>query len=139
MSVRLADVVAFVALATVACSTSSDAPVDPVWGKDPCAHCGMIVGDRRAAAEAVDEKGDRLFFDDVGCMVSFVAERHLTLKKSWVRAPDREVWIDAEAARFAGGHTTPMDYGFTPTSAPSGLSWAELQERVLARQKESSK
>ncbi len=125
--------IAAAAVVLVACTTGTDVAIDPAWGKDPCAHCGMIVGDRAAAAEAIDPRGERLFFDDVGCMVTYEAERHLTFTRAWVRAPDRAAWIDAKGARYVGGHATPMDYGFVPTAAPSGLAFGELRECVLAR------
>src|SRR5262245_44732714 len=97
--------------ASFAACGRGDAPVDPVWGKEPCAHCSMIVGDKRYAAEILAEDGSRRYFDDVGCMVSFFEERHIRAK-SWVRDESTGAWVEAESARYRRGVRTPMDYGF---------------------------
>lgn len=54
----------------------SCAPPEPVidFGKAECAHCRMNVVDRQYGAALVTVKGRQYVFDDVSCMVHFVAK-----------------------------------------------------------------
>lgn len=110
-----------------------DAPADPVWGKEPCAHCRMLVGDRRFAAQAV-AGGDRLYFDDIGCFVLWARER--TPARAWVRDAEHDRWLEASAARYASGARTPMDFGFEGRADGSAtVGFEEMRASVLARAK----
>ena len=118
--------------AGVACE-KTDAPTDPVWGKQACAHCGMLVGERRYAAQAA-VAGERKYFDDIGCMILFMEERKVRPDHTWVHAGD--AWLDAAAARYANDAKTPMDFGLearAPGSAGTGLGWDEARAQVLAK------
>lgn len=94
-----------------------DRPEDPVWGKQACGSCAMLVSDPTSAAELVTADGTRVFFDDVGCMPTYVRERNVSPKHMWVRSASGQ-WVDAKSARYRTGHKTPMDFGFVP--APDG-------------------
>ncbi len=117
-------------LAAIVACTKTDEAVDPVWGKEPCAHCRMLVGERRYAAQVVSD-GDRKYFDDIGCMVSFLAEHKA--ERSWVRVDGR--WADAKGARYAKGAKTPMDFGWE-ARAEGGVGWDEMRDDVIARRSE---
>jgi copper chaperone NosL len=131
---------ALVASFVLAACTTGDGPTEPVWGKEPCAHCAMVLSDRRFAAQVLSSSGDRFFFDDPGCMVIFLEERDLGSAKAWVHedhaATGAGKWIDARASRYASGVRTPMDYGFEPNSTGE-LTWAEMRARVLAKEKKA--
>lgn len=116
------------ALALVACEAKTDQAVDPAWGKQPCGHCAMIVSDHATAAQLV-ANGDRVYFDDVGCMVAWLDERKVEPAHAWVRKG--ETWVDAKSARYAPGARTPMDYGFV--GADTGVTYAEMSKTVLAK------
>ena len=63
----------FIALiALLSCDTSAQPTID--FGKAECAHCRMNVVDRQFGAALVTEKGRQYVFDDVSCMVHFVAK-----------------------------------------------------------------
>jgi hypothetical protein len=109
---------------------SADEPVDPVWGKQACGSCSMLVSEPAHAAELVTADGARVFFDDIGCMATYLDERALQPKKSWVRSDGR--WIDAQSAKFRSGEKTPMDYGFA-AAADGDLDFGGV--RVAARQR----
>src|SRR5690349_14924131 len=96
------------ALVALASCAEDTAPVDPVWGKQPCASCGMVVGDRRYAAQILAPSGERRFFDDPGCLVQHLADRKLEPRGAWVREARGDRWLDARAARYARGARTPM-------------------------------
>lgn len=131
--------VAALGLGLAACERL-DAPVDPVWGKEPCGHCAMLVGDRRFAAQIVTE-GERKFFDDIGCMVLWTEKHPGKARGAWVRDAGGARWIDAKGARFLPGARTPMDFGFEGHAAsvvgPDGrdvtVSWDEMRAATLRR------
>jgi copper chaperone NosL len=125
-------------LALSACERM-DRPVDPVWGKEPCAHCAMLVGDRRYAAEVV-ANGERRFFDDIGCYVLWSEERPNVVERAWVRDAEGNRWIDARSATYVHGARTPMDFGFegratgaTNTTSSLGVTFEEMRTKVIAR------
>ncbi len=115
----------------VAC-TKSDRAVDPVWGKQPCDGCGMIVENRRTAAEVLTTDGDRLFFDDPGCMVTWLDAHPGKAARTWAVDADKGGWIDARSAHWRSGRATPMDYGWE-ASSQAGESWEEMRAQVTAR------
>ncbi len=122
---------ALFALALQACRSDTEHAVDPVWGKQACEHCAMLVSEHASAAELVTRDGDRKFFDDIGCMAMWIKE-HGEPAKAWVRAPDDSGWVDARTAKYRTDAKTPMDYGFVP-SAGEGISWDEVRSRAAAR------
>jgi len=122
------------AAAVVAACTTTDGPIEPVWGKQPCAHCAMVLSDRRFGAQVLTSDGDRFFFDDPGCMVLFVEDRALASAQAWAYDDSAGRWLDAHAARYAGGAATPMDFGFEAKGA-GGLGWSEMRARVLQKGK----
>ncbi len=118
-------------LAGTSACTGADAPAEPVWSKQPCDHCAMIVGDRRYAAQVVWD-GDRRFFDDVGCMVLWMEAQGASGGRGWGGEPLAGRWIDARSARYAAGAKTPMDYGFE-ARAEGPIGWEALHDQVSAR------
>ena len=120
------------ALLLAACATA-DKAVEPVWTKEPCAHCAMVLTDQRFGAQLVTSAGERFHFDDVGCMVLFASERSVPLTHAWVRDADGGVWIDARSARYRAGAASPMDFGFEAHGS-GGVAWDEMRDRVLAKQ-----
>jgi hypothetical protein len=125
---------ALVGAALAAGCTKDDAPVEPAWGKEPCAHCAMVLSERRFGAQILTRGGDRFFFDDPGCMVVFAQRRGLDAERAWVRDEASGRWVDARGAHYAGGAKSPMDYGFEPSGA-GPLAWDDMRARVLAKEK----
>lgn len=116
-------------LALGAACKGASGPTDPVWGKEPCAHCAMLVGDRRYAAQALDD-GDHFYFDDIGCMVLWLEGRGRA--RSWVRGGGGTTWVEAATARYAAGAGTPMDFGFEPREGGE-TPWSEVRAAVLRK------
>jgi copper chaperone NosL len=123
---------ALVALGALLGGCASDGPVEPVWDKQPCAHCGMVLSDRRFGAQLLTAAGDHLFFDDPGCMVLYQRDQRLEPARAWVRDAETSRWLDAGAARYADGARSPMDYGFEARASGS-LGWDEMRARVAER------
>lgn len=124
-----------VGLLLAACSKSTE-PVDPVWGKQACESCRMIVSDPSYAAELIDENGRRHFFDDIGCMDAYMVEKGIERPRaSWVHSGAR--WVAAESARYASGAASPMAYGFVAQEGGS-LDFVSLRRAAAAHRKERS-
>lgn len=119
-----------------ACSERMDA-VDPVWGKQACDSCRMLVSDPFYAAELVDDGGRRRFFDDVGCLDAYLVEHPgLTPRAMWVRAGSR--WVDAASARYTSGAASPMAYGFVAQEL-GPLDFAAVRRAAAQHRAESSR
>ncbi|MEO8875314.1 MAG: hypothetical protein ABI461_06995 [Polyangiaceae bacterium] len=117
-------------LMVTACEDDSRA-VDPVWGKQACSHCAMLVSDPHFAAELTTTDGDRFFFDDPGCMAAYVHDRAPHVKKMWVR-DGAGAWVDAANAHFKKGVSSPMDYGFM-TDPQGHEGWDAVVKTVNER------
>lgn len=112
-----------------------DAPVEPVWGKEPCANCKMLVSDKRYAAQLVDGTGEHRFFDDIGCMVLWM-DAHGGAEHAWVRESTTGSWLDARSARYVQGARTPMDFGFE-VRAGGEITFDAVRVAVLERKRSS--
>jgi copper chaperone NosL len=101
--------------------TTGDAPAVITWDRDTCEFCRMTISDRGYAAQAWVESRHRHYsFDDIGCLVSWLAASGMDEQQPrlWVADHahrDAAQWLDARAAYYLPGHTTPMDYGFGAT------------------------
>lgn len=123
---------ALVILALAACTRAISEPEDPHWGKQPCAHCAMLVSTRRYAAEGTLDGGERLFFDDVGCLAAWERDHPKRFAHAWAH-DDANGWIPLQAARFHSGEATPMDFGFVAVRGGAELTIDDVRTRVLAR------
>ncbi len=110
------------ALALLGCNAERE-PVEPVWNKQPCDHCRMLLSERPYAAQAIDPEGDRRFFDDVGCLADYLND-HPGSYAAWVALDDG--WVDVAQARFVGDRRTPMGSGFA-ASADGGLDFTAVR------------
>ena len=130
---RRAAMASFLGALVASACTRADGPVEPVWGKEPCAHCKMLVSDKRYAAQIIDDAGERRFFDDVGCMVLWI-DAHKTPARSWAHEASGAAWLDARTARYVQGARTPMDFGFEANAA-EGVPFATARDVVLAKKR----
>jgi hypothetical protein len=89
----------------------------------------MLVTEKPPAAQLTLPDGTREFFDDVGCMVSWLDREGVTPRAMWVRQGD--AWEPAARARYAPSARTPMDFGFV--AAPDGVGWQEVKDTVRAK------
>ena len=121
------------ALVAAAC-TRSDAPSEPVWGKEPCANCKMLVSDKRYAAQILDSAGEHKFFDDIGCMVVWM-DAHPS-QRAWVRDPASGAWLDARTAHYVQDARTPMDFGFEARST-GDLGFEAVRDATMAKKRSS--
>src|SRR4051812_27146948 len=84
-----------------ACEDTTRA-AEPVWNKQACAHCHMLLSEPRYAAQRVTQNGERMFFDDVGCMAAELAGS--APGRAWVHTEDG--WESIDKAGFSAGAIT---------------------------------
>lgn len=129
---RARRVLSLALLAVASACTAEMAAEEPIWGKQPCGHCAMLVSDRAHGAQLVDTRGERLFFDDVGCMVAWEREHPQRMARHWVRRGDAQDWVAPEETGFQGGVRSPMDFGFQAVAAGGQASWGDVVTAVAA-------
>lgn len=121
------------------CSTDMSAqPIDE--DVDVCAFCHMSVADNQFAVQHVDQNGNALKFDDVGCMARYLTGGNAENGISYVRDFYSREWIEVEKAHFVKTDDvmTPMHYGFVSfadqqsmenflrDNAGNAVSWEEV-------------
>jgi copper chaperone NosL len=96
----------------VACSSGPPAPAELDTRNESCAHCRMAVSDQRFAAQVGAPGELPRFFDDVGCLASWLKDQP-TLPKgavAWVADHRTRAWVVAAEAVYTRvpGLETPM-------------------------------
>ena len=121
-------------LCAAACRSIPDAPSAIAYDREACAHCHMLIGDPRYAAQLVTDAGDVLDFDDPGCALRYLAEAHPAVHRLWFRDAHGDRWLAASEVAFAPGADTPMGYGLAATAATAGgLGLDDAIARVAGR------
>ena len=112
--------------------TVPDAPVAIDYDQEACAHCRMLIGDPRYAAQLVTTGGDVLDFDDPGCLMTYVARHHPAVHRLWFRDARADRWLAADEVGFVPGATTPMGFGLAavPRATPGALTLAQAEAAV---------
>jgi copper chaperone NosL len=130
------------ALFLAACSrTPETGPVEVKWDRDTCKRCSMAISDRHYAVEVRGGPKKLVFkFDDMGCAVYWLKDQ------PWGNDPATEIWVadfhsgkwlDARAAHYVGGKTTPMAYGYGASgdALPGSIGFEEVRKQLLAKDK----
>ena len=128
--------IAVAAVALQRQSATAHGPRPIAWGKEPCAHCRMLIGEAAYAAQVVLRDGSAKSFDDPGCLLRYldeapageVVERYFHHGRAprWLRAPE---------VVFVHGGPTPMGFGLVAADpgTPDALSMAQAAAEVRAR------
>jgi hypothetical protein len=86
--------------------------VQPIeWNHQPCAHCQMLIGDPRHAAQLITDDGDVLSFDDPGCALRYLDAHHPAVHRLWFHHSIEDRWLTADHTAFVTGAATPMGSG----------------------------
>ena len=136
--------IALITLTQVGCEKKSTTDVAEVhWDRDMCARCVMVVSDRHNSVQVRDPKGKTYMFDDIGCMVLWFKNNHITWQEKatiWVNDVETGEWINARTAIYNSSNTTPMAYGFSAHTTNNNfkeedevLSFEEISKRVIKR------
>ena len=95
-----------------ACAQGPPPPAPLDTGNEACRHCRMIASDVHFAAQIVAPVEEPLFFDDIGCLRSFLAERPRLDEGAVAYAADHRTgtWVPAARAVYtrADSLATPM-------------------------------
>lgn len=119
-------------------------PVEIVLNEDACSYCRMAVSQREFAAEVLTREGRVEVFDDIGCLVDWLAERGRP-ERSGAFVVDYESgdWLAAEEAVYVRSTElqTPMGHGLVAfgdrsraEAAAAGrlggevLGWSQIRE-----------
>jgi copper chaperone NosL len=95
------------------------------FGRENCAHCGMLIGDPNYAAGWRDGRGAETHFDDIGCMVAMAREHGSPPgARFFAHSYDGNAWLDAPTAAYVVSPQirSPMGYG---VAAPATSAAAE--------------
>lgn len=113
--------------------TSAADEVQPIsWHKQACAHCQMLIGEPRHAAQLITRDGEVLSFDDPGCALRFVSERNPQIHRLWFHHGHDERWLTAQQVGFTTNGNTPMGFGLVAVdlSTPGALDITAAQAHV---------
>ena len=98
-----------------ACSHGPAVPAALDTKNDPCGWCRMAVSDARFAAQLVSPSEEPRFFDDVGCLATFLKSGGAPAKGQIAYVADHrtKAWVRASAAVYTktSGLATPMSSG----------------------------
>jgi len=103
-----------------------------VWDRESCAHCGMTISDHRFACQLQTASGEIYDFDDPGCLLSFLGERHPAVHAIYFHALEGEAWLQAPAVAFVTGQHTPMGYGLgaVADATPNAIGFERAQATI---------
>lgn len=100
-------------------------PVELRWDRATCDYCRMVISAKGYAAQIRRDSRQEVFkFDDIGCAIKWMEAQGSdgAAAEIWVgdyRHQNHVHWLDARAAHYVPGQTTPMDYGYGATDVPS--------------------
>ncbi len=118
---------------------NSGEPADEVqpiaWGRQPCAHCQMLIDQPGHAAQLVTGEGEVMSFDDPGCALRYLGRHHPTIHVLWFHHAHDDRWIPADRVAFVTGARTPMDSGLAAVDlgTPGAIDLATARAREVTR------
>ena len=95
----------------LACSAAPPQPAELDARHDACATCRMVVSDQKFAAQVVAPGAEPAFFDDIGCLATYLDGTQLPEGALAFVADHRTAeWVRADAAVFTrvASLDTPM-------------------------------
>lgn len=98
----------------MACSSGPPQPaLLDTRGAETCRWCRMVISDRRFAAQIVANGYDPIFFDDIGCLVSYLKKGDNVPPKAVAYVADyqQEGWVAVREAEYfrCPSFATPMN------------------------------
>lgn len=94
----------------------------------------MTISDHRFACQLQTRGGDTYDFDDPGCLLTFVDQKHPRVRAIYFHALHGENWIELSNAAFVKGQNTPMGYGLGAVLAgtPGAISLEDARRLAQA-------
>lgn len=119
--------VLFVWLHFVGCRETEIRPAE-ITSHDMCSYCRMAISESRYAAQFVQDDGESVKFDDIGCMLQFLKSKRNRpgTKHFFVMDYKSRVWMGAEQSYFVRSEEfeTPMSYGIVAFKNSEGAEAA---------------
>lgn len=128
----IAIAVAMLVCAT-ACERTSASPAEVDTAHDICTSCHMIVSDVRFAAQIVAPNEEPRFFDDFGCLTTYLTKTTLSESATVYVADHRtRAWVPARQAIYSRLETTaaPMGSHIVAHASPSSRD-ADPEARAM--------
>ncbi|MBL7958853.1 nitrous oxide reductase accessory protein NosL [bacterium] len=94
----------------VSCQNNPEA-ID--YGHDDCAHCRMVISDRKFGAELITQKGKIYKFDSIECMASYYRHTEFTdVQSLWtIDFSNPVMWVKADGAYYLQSKNLPSPMG----------------------------
>lgn len=114
-------------LATACLEPAELKPQDPIWGREGCARCRMVLSEKRYAVQRILSSGEIHFYDDLNCALQ---HKHDDDKGTlYVHPHGADKWVRAEEVRYQSGQRTPMNSGYGAVMEGGDTSFSELLEK----------
>ncbi|MDA0190314.1 MAG: nitrous oxide reductase accessory protein NosL [Proteobacteria bacterium] len=113
-------------------------PVEIKWDRETCPRCRMVISDKRFAAQLRDPNRKVWKFDDIGCLVFWLAHQQFneasTNTEYWVADYRSGSWLDARKAHYLHGKKSPMGYHYAALAEPEAgvVDYPEMKKRIIA-------
>lgn len=128
---------AFAAWALRGQAQGSQGVLEPVWDRQPCSHCAMLLAEHGYAAQLHLTQGPTLFFDDPGCLLEYRHSHPEAVGQAFYHHRREERWLPEAAVGWVTDLHGPMAYGIAAVDQASAgshtLAWA--QQEVAHRRK----
>jgi copper chaperone NosL len=109
---RLAVFLVPIAIVLVACAGGGVSPVDFDSAHEPCRFCRMTGSNGRSAAQIVAPQQEALYFDDIGCLRSYIKRTGAVPSGAAIYVADHQTgaWTHADRAIYTFNEriATPM-------------------------------
>jgi len=93
----------------------------------------MLLSEKEHGAQLLTQDDERLYFDDLGCLIAWTGQNTAGVREKWVHTADTQTWLTVQQAHFAAAAHTPMDFGFIATQKPGTTTWPQVVEAVQAK------
>lgn len=129
MNDRITALIVILILLFAGCT--NEEPRSIVYGEDTCAHCRMLISDKRFGSELVTDHGKVLTFDSIECLVDYTSTSPVSTRSLWVTDFDSFTLINVESGAFVKSDKlkSPMGGGLAAfTTVERAKKFAEESE-----------
>lgn len=117
----------FTMLLSTACLQEEIKPQEPIWGKEACSRCRMVLSEKRFAVQRLFPSGEVHFYDDIICALKH--NHALDEGTLYVRPDQGNEWIPAKEAMYLSGLMTPMNSGYGAVKEGGTVKFDEIVKK----------
>ena len=121
----------------VGCNSSDNNTIEKSTKQDTriCPQCNMPLPSSNINTSNINDNGDIIYFDDIGCMILYAKKNNIDLKNRTIKifSNDTKKYINPYKANFTINEKTPMLYGFSAyeNSCKNCITFNEVIIRML--------